>query len=717
MPTVGHSSDDFSSPTSDSSDSDEEDEPDTAGHTSTYLETEPSAMEFRDKILSVAPGEGSRPSGLLQDAFAEELCFPNIYCGFRRPPLKGTYQGLVKWELRNVDRRAASCIDNIFFKLRKCNAEKVTSVANIRLRKSKLSGKSDLRVSHLLNQADRSALLKANIGFTDLKARRGSPDYLEQGKKHLFAQMRQLGPPHFFFTTSMADTKWGDLLVCLSRLVDKKSITAQQAVALPWEEKARLVRSDPVTCARFFRHRMDCMMRVLKLCPDMVGTLLDFFSQDEFQHRGSPHSHTVLWTAEPKVYNVHPNEEVIRYIDHHVTVEPSEDLRDELFKLQIHKHGKSCRRRRDGVTVCRFSFPWPPMEETDIICPLDESISPTDRTLHCSNFVRIRNLLRSIEQSEDEAIEAYTFNKFLAELGLDRREYKLALGSNLQHPTVFLRRRLSSMNVNAFNKHVLKLWKANMDLQYCLDPYAVASYLVSYMMKGNKEMSTLMQRACQEARAGNETVKEVLRHMGNVFLKANEVCAQQAVYLTIGLPLRQSSRSCIFIPTSPPEERTFILKQEEELSRSDPDSRDFAAKSIVEHYACRPRCLELDSVCLAVFASMYERKRTDRFTEPTDFDDDNPDPESSFQNTETSAQEKPLKTVRGYGLRKRPKIIRYRNYSKEADPENWFRESLLLFYPWRPFGKSRQTQRFTRKRRHAPAGLRKCCFISRMPEF
>lgn len=101
----------------------------------------------------------------------------------------------------------------------------------------------------------------------------------------------------------------------------------------------------------------------------------------------------------------------------------------------------------------------------------------------------------------------------------------------------------------------------------------------------------------------------MLRHMGNVFLKAHEVSAQEAVYLTIGLPLRQSSRSCIFIPTSPPDERTFILKQEAELARADPDSRDFAAKSIVEHYASRPADIHMDRVCLAEFAAYFEKPR------------------------------------------------------------------------------------------------------------
>ena len=34
-------------------------------------------------------------------------------------------------------------------------------------------------------------------------------------------------------------------------------------------------------------------------------------------------------------------------------------------------------------------------------------------------------------------------------------------------------------------------------------------------------------------------------------------------------------------------------------------------------------------------------------------------------------------------LRKKPKIIRYVKYNQKVDSENYFREQLLLFYPWR----------------------------------
>lgn len=33
--------------------------------------------------------------------------------------------------------------------------------------------------------------------------------------------------------------------------------------------------------------------------------------------------------------------------------------------------------------------------------------------------------------------------------------------------------------------------------------------------------------------------------------------------------------------------------------------------------------------------------------------------------------------------RKQPMVLRYVRYSKNQDPENYFREQLMLFFPWR----------------------------------
>jgi hypothetical protein len=47
-------------------------------------------------------------------------------------------------------------------------------------------------------------------------------------------------------------------------------------------------------------------------------------------------------------------------------------------------------------------------------------------------------------------------------------------------------------------KIVLAAWKANHDLQFVLDPYACAMYIVSYISKSQKGMSALLDQALRK---------------------------------------------------------------------------------------------------------------------------------------------------------------------------------------------------------------------------
>ena len=64
--------------------------------------------------------------------------------------------------------------------------------------------------------------------------------------------IRQLGPASLFCSFSSAKTKWIHLLRILGKLVDHKDYTAFELENLDWNEKCRLIQSDPVTCARHF---------------------------------------------------------------------------------------------------------------------------------------------------------------------------------------------------------------------------------------------------------------------------------------------------------------------------------------------------------------------------------------------------------------------------------------------------------------------------------
>jgi hypothetical protein len=174
-----------------------------------------------------------------------------------------------------------------------------------------------------------------------------------------------------------------------------------------------------------------------------------------------------------------------------------------------------------------------------------------------------------------------------------------------------------------------------------------------------------------------------MRKIANVFLNGVEVSAQEASYGVLGIPLTNSSRDCIFISTGPPEERIIFVKTDNELRNLDSDSTDIGAKGLLDHYIQRPD--EVKDICLAEFAAWYtysSRKSKPTDTEILDVVDVN-EAEVSDEQVELPKFMR-LKDKSGYIRRRKvPRIIRFRRYGEKEDPENYCREQIMLYHPWR----------------------------------
>ena len=78
----------------------------------------------------------------------------------------------------------------------------------------------------------------------------------------------------------------------------------------------------------------------------------------------------------------------------------------------------------------------------------------------------------------------------------------------LNAPKVFLKRAPNEMRINLFNGNILLAWKANLDIHIVLEPYGCASYVVGYISKSQRGMSSLLKAAAKEARKGNTHIKK-----------------------------------------------------------------------------------------------------------------------------------------------------------------------------------------------------------------
>ena len=259
-----------------------------------------------------------------------------------------------------------------------------------------------------------------------------------------------------------------------------------------------------------------------------------------------------------------------------------------------------------------------------------------------------------------------SLNDLLVKAEVSEKDYSEALQTSCTGNIVILKREPNECCINNYNSSVMLAWEANMDIQFVLNAYACIMYVASYIMKTERSMGELLKRVAVEART--EELKVQLRKVGAAFLTHREVSAQEAVYRLLSLPMKQLTRSVVFVDTNPKNERIAVLKGKDSLNELNDDDTDVFQKSLIDRYQHRPQ--QLRSMCLAEFAANYV---VNYKPDDSNVCDALPDEESDVTSTKISL-------TGGFGKmnkRKQEAVIRFRKYNKDSDPTNWYRAKLM----------------------------------------
>ena len=297
---------------------------------------------------------------------------------------------------------------------------------------------------------------------------------------------------------------------------------------------------------------------------EVLGTVDHFYWKKEYQARGAPHYHVLLWIKDAPVIDRDDPDQVLKWIQERITCHiPDKKSDPELHNLvtryQMHKCSSYCKRKRKVgsvyMTRCRFRFPRPPCETAK---------------------------LNSVNES----------------LKSRNRIYELA-------------RTESEIRVNDYNPLLLMLWKANIDIQFVAESsLALAHYVSGYVTKAEKSS---MQEIWNEV-SENKSVYSRLWSFGVRSLRSRECGLYEASDLLLGDHLTEKSDTVKWIDVSMPHKRKRRLKdhnQLEQLARRDPDADDIYEDSLLEtHYPQRPDRLE--DVCLYDFVAKYDWQTKDK---------------------------------------------------------------------------------------------------------
>ena len=327
------------------------------------------------------------------------------------------------------------------------------------------------------------------------------------------------------------------------------------------------------------------------------------------------------------------------------------------------------------------------------------------------------------ELKEEEILEDYQndLDVFLDRLEINIEDYEAALSTSQKGKIVVLKRTLLEKDVNNYNKEFLWAWRANMDIQFCYDSYAVITYLTDYLTKVDAGLTRAMKKSLDESKGCNDLDR--LNYVKRAYFTNKQASVAEATYrLTPGMNLKKSNVKSKFVATGYHENRyNFYHKIKTDDSNSDhesdtenetededddeddeeemdsnfleetnfkginlPGRQGKFRKAVTVHkkYANRPDVLE--NICMAPFATSFESCKKPK---KAVFNDDGVSEEKGglkiFGCEEPLPKSIQLKSGGYMSLRKFPSILRIHSSKKKKDENEGIYSELLLFLPWR----------------------------------
>ena len=339
-----------------------------------------------NEIYNIAPGENRHPVSIMTDKKCEELAFPILFPKGRfgyleERKIKLTPVKYFNARLLHYSGRFATNSEYLFFAQFVIEQKKVSDSINIALKK--IQGQP-LTASQIKSDVNKlKSLVCQDQAYLFLRQIPGTPPYWQKFMYEVIAMVKQLGIPTWFMTLSCADLRWPELFQIVGR-TQGKNLSEEQVAALSYVERCQMLNANPVVVAKHFQHRVETFFsEVLLSNINPIGKISYYALRIEFQMRGSPHLHALIWTSDCPKLTSESKDAYVEYIDKHVQANlPDENDEPELYEMikmyQKHNHSKTYRKYKN--VSCRFNFGQFFTKQTIVAEPLDQNLDDESKS-------------------------------------------------------------------------------------------------------------------------------------------------------------------------------------------------------------------------------------------------------------------------------------------------------------------------------------------------
>ena len=313
------------------------------------------------------------------------------------------------------------------------------------------------------------------------------------------------------------------------------------------------------------------------------------FWRVEFQARGSPHAHLMLWLENgPDVRTEEGKREMLalarEIVQGDISTVTDDTLKHLIERCQMHKHTHTCQ-KKDGMSSARANALKRRMKDNKSLAEnAEQDVLESEDDKLDEDKPEVRQ-----EQTEPTRLPKgkfaermkcrFGFPQPISEETRPRTDLDGAFLMRGDRELIIKRPDEKDRYVADYNKDILMLWQANMNIQVIFDVYQVVAYICNYVTKTDEPdyddlQEQIVRRLKEET--GNVSTKQFLWRMANAYISNQQVSKQQAIWLLMGYNLYDSSKSHTWINTQPtryrynrfldvPEEK----EEEETIERED----------------------------------------------------------------------------------------------------------------------------------------------------
>ena len=275
------------------------------------------SIALKDKYpeISVAPGEGQTPKGLLGDKDIDIKAFPHLHNADgsngkdQERAIKLSDQDYFVQRITNVALRFAACAAYLYFAVAYLEQQRIhRNICNVGTR-GKKTVNSEGGVAYELEDA-----------YLALEGIPNTPRYWKTAKFELLAKLENFGVFQVFLTLSCADLRWdanfASIMLKRGYSISIQRVTIDGRQTFVYEARTvngdwkplkqfiqedvevsfhELIRGNVITATRFFHHRVQQFLSKIVMPKSAPLPVSKYSYKVEFQQRGAGHVHGVLW--------------------------------------------------------------------------------------------------------------------------------------------------------------------------------------------------------------------------------------------------------------------------------------------------------------------------------------------------------------------------------------------------------------------------------------